>query len=45
MSLLVVSYGVGLDSTAMLVEMHNRGMRPDLILFSDTGGEKPETYA
>lgn len=42
---LVVSYGVGLDSTAMLVEMHNRGMRPDLILFSDTGGEKPETYA
>lgn len=44
-SLLVVSYGVGLDSTALLVEMHNRGMRPDLILFSDTGGEKPETYA
>jgi hypothetical protein len=43
--LLVVSYGIGLDSTAMLVEMHNRGMRPDLILFSDTGGEKPETYA
>ena len=42
---LVVSYGVGLDSTAMLVEMHNRDMRPDLILFSDTGGEKPETYA
>ena len=42
---LIVSYGLGLDSTAMLVEMHNRGMRPDLILFSDTGGEKPETYA
>lgn len=42
---LVVSYGIGLDSTAMLVELHNRGMRPDLILFSDTGGEKPETYA
>lgn len=42
---LVVSYGVGLDSTAMLVEMHNRGMRPDLILFADTGAEKPETYA
>jgi len=43
--LLVVSYGIGVDSTAMLVEMHNRGIRPDLILFSDTGGEKPETYA
>ena len=42
---LVVSYGIGLDSTAMLVEMHNRGMRPDLIIFSDTGDEKPETYA
>lgn len=43
--LLVVSYGVGLDSTALLVELHNRGIRPDLIIFSDTGGEKPETYA
>ena len=42
---LVVSYGMGLDSTALLVEMHNRGMRPDLIMFSDLGGEKPETYA
>jgi hypothetical protein len=42
---IVVSYGLGLDSTAMLVEMHNRGMRPDLILFADTGAEKPETYA
>ncbi len=43
--MLVVSYGVGLDSTAMLVEMHRRGVRPDLIMFSDPGGEKPETYA
>lgn len=42
---LIVAYGVGVDSTAMLVAMHNRGMRPDLILFADTGGEKPETYA
>jgi len=42
---LVVSYGMGLDSTAMLVEMHNRGIRPDLVLFSNTGAEKPETYA
>ncbi len=42
---LVVSYGMGLDSTAMLVEMQRRGIRPDLILFADTGGEKPETYA
>ena len=42
---LVVSYGMGVDSTAMLVWMHQRGVRPDAILFADTGGEKPETYA
>jgi hypothetical protein len=42
---LVVSYGAGVDSTAMLVAMWRRGIRPDLILFADTGGEKPETYA
>ena len=42
---LVVAYGLGVDSTAMLVEFARRGVRPDLILFADTGGEKPETYA
>src|SRR5580704_12981795 len=41
---LVVAYGLGVDSTAMLVELAHRGIRPDLILFADTGGEKPETY-
>jgi len=41
----VVSYGMGLDSTAMLVLMARAGIRPDLIIFSDTGGETPETYA
>jgi 3'-phosphoadenosine 5'-phosphosulfate sulfotransferase (PAPS reductase)/FAD synthetase len=41
---LVVAYGLGVDSTAMLVEFAHRGIRPDLILFADTGGEKPETY-
>jgi hypothetical protein len=29
----------------MLVEFATRDIRPDLILFADTGGEKPETYA
>jgi len=43
--LVVVAYGMGVDSTAMLVGFHQRGIRPDLILFADTGGEKPETYA
>lgn len=42
---LIVSYGLGRDSTAMLVKFAQLGVRPDLILFADTGGEKDETYA
>jgi len=42
---LVVAYGLGVNSTAMLVEFVQRDIRPDMILFADTGGEKPETYA
>lgn len=41
----VVAYGLGVDSTALLVGLHARGQRPDLILFADTGDEKPATYA
>ncbi len=41
---IAVCCGVGVDSVAMLVEMERRGIRPDLITFADTGGEKPETY-
>jgi 3'-phosphoadenosine 5'-phosphosulfate sulfotransferase (PAPS reductase)/FAD synthetase len=44
MSLLVVAYGGGVNSSAMLVGMAESGIVPDLILFADTGGEKPETY-
>ena len=40
----VVSYGSGTNSTAMLVGLHERGEKPDLILFADTGGERPDTY-
>lgn len=40
---LVVAYGGGVNSTAMLVEFHKRGIRPDATLFADTGGERPET--
>ena len=43
--MIVVSYGVGTDSTAMLCEAHTRGIRPDLIVWSDTGSEHPRTYA
>ncbi len=39
----IACYGAGVDSTAMLVEMQRQGIRPDVITFADTGGEKPET--
>ena len=41
---LAVSYGGGVDSTAMLIEFAAQGITPDLILFADTGDEKSETY-
>lgn len=40
---LVVSLGMGVDSIAMLLGMYRRGIRPDAILFADTGSEKPKT--
>jgi hypothetical protein len=42
---LAVCWGAGWDSTAMLIEMAKRGIRPDLITMADVGGEKPGTYA
>jgi hypothetical protein len=41
---LIVAYGGGTNSTAMLCGFHERGIRPALILFADTGGELPHTY-
>lgn len=41
---IAVAYGGGVDSTAMLVGLAQRDIRPDLILFADTGSEKQETY-
>lgn len=41
----VVAYGGGVNSTALLCGWIERGLRPvDAIVFSDTGGERPETY-
>jgi len=40
----VVSFGGGTNSAAMLIEMARREVIPDLILFADTGGELPATY-
>jgi hypothetical protein len=41
---LVVAYGGGLNSAAMLCGFKNRGIRPRLILFADTKSEHPHTY-
>lgn len=41
---LVVAYGLGVDSTAMLVGYWRRVIRPDLIVFSDVGAEREATY-
>lgn len=41
----IVSYGAGVDSTAMLIGLKQKGISVDWIMFSDTGGERPETYA
>jgi hypothetical protein len=35
---------MGINSTALLVGLHDRGIRPDLITCADTGGERPDTY-
>jgi len=42
--MIVASYGGGTNSKAMLITMKNKGINPDLIIFADTGGERPHTY-
>lgn len=41
---IVVAYGGGTNSTAMLCGFRERGIVPSLILFADTGAEQPHTY-
>ncbi len=41
---LVVAYGAGVDSTAILVGLWRRGIRPDKIMFANVGSEFDETY-
>lgn len=43
--MIVGNYGGGTNSTALLVEAHRRGLRPDLVVMADTGSERPRTYA
>jgi hypothetical protein len=41
----MLAFGGGTDSTAILCGWVERGLEPfDLILFADTGGERPHTY-
>jgi hypothetical protein len=42
---LIVSFGAGVNSTALVCGLVERDIVPDAILFADTGGERPETYA
>lgn len=44
MRLITVAFGMGVDSMAMLIGMHHRGIRPDVITFAMTGSEKRATY-
>lgn len=39
-----VAYGGGVDSTAVLLGLHELGIRPGLILMADTGDERLQTY-
>lgn len=41
----IMAYGGGTNSTALLIECVKRCIPIDLILFADTGAEKPHTYA
>jgi 3'-phosphoadenosine 5'-phosphosulfate sulfotransferase (PAPS reductase)/FAD synthetase len=41
---LVVSYGAGRDSTALIIELWRRKIRPDAIVFANVGSEKEDTY-
>lgn len=41
----IVAFGGGVDSTAMILGLYEKNEPIDLILFADTGAERPETYA
>jgi 3'-phosphoadenosine 5'-phosphosulfate sulfotransferase (PAPS reductase)/FAD synthetase len=40
----ILSYGGGTNSTALLLEWVNRGKQLDAVIFADTGSEQPKTY-
>lgn len=42
--MIIVNFGGGTNSTGLLVGALERGLRPDIVVFSDTGSEMPHTY-
>ena len=42
---IIVTFGAGVDSTAKLIKMWKEDITPDVIIFADTGGERPDIYA
>ena len=43
--MIIVSCGIGNDSIALLIEAQRRNIRPDAIIFANTGSEHPRTIA
>lgn len=41
----IAAWGAGVNSTAMIIELVERGEPIDMVLFADTGSEKTDTYA
>jgi hypothetical protein len=41
----VFSFGGGVDSTGMLFEFDRQNYMPDILIFADTGAERPDIYA
>jgi hypothetical protein len=42
--MILACYGGGTNSTALIIEWIKLGRKIDVILFADTGGERPQTY-
>ena len=42
--MIIVNFGGGTNSTGLLVGALERGLRPDVVVFADTGSEMPHTY-
>jgi hypothetical protein len=41
----ILSYGAGINSTALMIYLLRDGKRLDHVVFADTGGELPQTYS